>query len=112
MLRQVADTVRANSRSTDIIARYGGEEIVMLMPDTSDDFAVESAERIRRAIDADVFHLSRDIANVTVSIGVATTCENHDFEELFVEADSALYRAKAFGRNKVIPFRALLPAAA
>ncbi|NDW07964.1 MULTISPECIES: GGDEF domain-containing protein [Jiella] len=112
MLRQVADTVRANSRSNDIIARYGGEEIVMLMPDASGNFAVEIAERIRSAIDTDVFHLSRDIANVTVSIGVATACENHDFGKLFVEADSAVYRAKAFGRNQVIPFSGLLPAAA
>ena len=102
ILIEVAEVIRRHVRGRDIIARFGGEEVVMAMPDTGVAEAAVIADRIRSIVDGEVFHAHRDKTNVTVSIGVATRQGNAvSFKDLFKVADDALYRAKERGRNRV-----------
>lgn len=102
VLAKVADVIRRTVRKTDVAARYGGEEIVVLLPNTDENAAMIVAEKIRRDIEAADLAFDRDIIHVTVSIGIA--CSNEpttDFKYVLEAADKALYRAKAGGRNRV-----------
>ncbi|MEX6509244.1 diguanylate cyclase [Jiella sp. M17.18] len=102
LLKEVADVVSANVRPRDALARYGGEEIVVLMPETGAAAASVVAERVRRLVDFEVFHGDRGTGNVTVSIGVASDQGPAvSFKRLFKAADEALYVAKDRGRNRV-----------
>ncbi|HEX5972338.1 MAG TPA: sensor domain-containing diguanylate cyclase [Gemmatimonadaceae bacterium] len=102
VLRRVAGLIQEAARSTDICVRYGGEEIALLLPQTGQAAARLMAERLRERIAATVaFHKGAAIP-VTASFGVATYPETvTDSEKLFPQADEALYRAKAEGRNCV-----------
>ncbi|MFW6206171.1 MAG: GGDEF domain-containing protein, partial [Gemmatimonadota bacterium] len=102
VLRAVAATVRRTVRDADIPARYGGEELVVLMPETLLHAARESAERVRAAIaGANIVHDGRTIP-ITASIGVSACPEVvDDPAELFESADAALYAAKEAGRDRV-----------
>lgn len=102
VLRAVASTLRERVRDVDLCARYGGEEIVMLLPHTDLSGAVETAERLRRAVESRPVVTSGVTVPVTLSFGVASypfSAASH--EHLFSAADRALYRAKADGRNCV-----------
>lgn len=105
VLREFADRVRACTRGIDLVARMGGEEIVVVLPDTTLDAAKAVAERIRERVEAEAFGIhngSRTIP-VTVSIGVASRrAGDASPAEMMKRADEALYRAKADGRNRVI----------
>jgi two-component system cell cycle response regulator len=105
VLREFADRVRACTRGIDLVARMGGEEVVVVLPDTTLDAASAVAERIRERVEAEPFAIhnnSREIA-VTVSIGVASRrAGDASPAEIMKRADDALYRAKAGGRNRVI----------
>jgi len=92
-LRSVASAVNGVVRSCDVAARYGGEEIALILPGTSGEDAVEVAERIRYAIEKS--------GVVTASIGVATAAAQESPEDLLHAADAAMYKAKAAGRNRV-----------
>jgi diguanylate cyclase (GGDEF)-like protein len=89
-------------RVPDILARFGGEEFVILLPDTDLDNACQVAERIRREIET---HRDKALPKFTVSLGVAVTegqaGQAADIEALIAAADTALYRAKQGGRNRV-----------
>ena len=102
VLQSVAQAFQDGVRNVDTCARYGGEEIAVLLPQTSIDGARDFAERLRKAIESRVvLHAGRAIS-VTASFGVATYPESvatHD--ALFPTADRALYQAKAEGRNRV-----------
>jgi len=102
VLRRVAGLIQEAVRSTDVCVRYGGEEIALLLPHTGEAAAMEMAERLRDRIAATVaFHKGASIP-VTASFGVATYPDPvTDREKLFPQADEALYRAKADGRNCV-----------
>jgi diguanylate cyclase (GGDEF)-like protein len=101
----VAEIIRKNLRKVDLAFRYGGEEIVILLPGTPEFEAVHTAERLRRVIQQhrgfrDVRGTPREI---TVSVGVAVypdTAKSAD--QLFVQADEAMYRAKQRGKNQVV----------
>ena len=97
---------RAVSREKDIVARYGGEEFVVVIPDGDIYEAVETAEKIRKAIEnLGIPHKGfPKFGMVTVSIGVSSTIPSEDAvpEELIELADKSLYRAKENGRNQVI----------
>ena len=92
-LRSVGAAVNGVMRASDVAARYGGEEIAAILPDTSTDAAVELAEIIRSAIERG--------GVVTASIGVATAAAHELPEDLVHAADAAMYKAKAAGRNRV-----------
>jgi two-component system cell cycle response regulator len=102
VLARVASTARAATRDGDTVARYGGEEIAVLMPQTDLAEAKVVAERIRAAIAALVTEYRGLAIQVTVSVGCAALCsEDTDFDDLVERADAKLYEAKAAGRNCV-----------
>jgi len=104
VLKRVADVIRENVRGSDIGCRYGGEELAVILPETTLEVAVERAERIRHGIAA--LHLEyggRPLAAVTSSFGVAVYPQHAgDAEALLRAADEALYEAKKAGRNRVV----------
>ncbi len=108
-LKEVAHRVEGQIRSMDTAARFGGDELAILLPETTQAEAAHLAERIREVIAAAPFSLnSQIIRNLTISIGVAALAPGrHDADlkaladRLIAEADAALYRAKALGRNRV-----------
>ncbi len=100
-LRTVGALIARNVRSIDRAGRIGGEEFVILMPDTTSEMARSVGERLRDAIEnADVRHASG--APVTASIGVAVAAISDTVDSLLARADRALYQAKRQGRNRVI----------
>lgn len=104
VLRECADRLRKVVRGIDIVARFGGEEFVIVMPDTESFAASRVAERIRTGIGRTPFsiHKGQKTIDVTVSIGVATAGEGFDSpDRLFKMADEALYEAKKSGRDQV-----------
>jgi diguanylate cyclase (GGDEF)-like protein len=104
VLAAVAAVLRELSRDIDAPARYGGEELAVVLPQTDSDGAAQLAERMRERIEAlRVPHVDgRDPLRVTASFGVAALPENGwDRESLIAAADAALYRAKRAGRNRV-----------
>ena len=103
VLRQVAQTLKKNSRATDIVCRYGGEEMSILLPNTSAEEALYNAERIRKAVEEKDFELnSTETGKVTISVGVATFPDHAESpQELIEHADKGLYYAKEHGRNQV-----------
>ncbi|MGB7433320.1 MAG: PleD family two-component system response regulator [Ahrensia sp.] len=106
VLREFSKRLRANIRGIDLACRYGGEEFVVVMPDTSAIVAAEVAERLRESIDAMQFTVAagkQQIA-VTASVGVASLVDRKtdSGETLMEKADKALYEAKNNGRNRVV----------
>jgi diguanylate cyclase (GGDEF)-like protein len=111
VLKHVAEVVRTTVRDSDLAARLGGEEFVVLMPETGVRAAAEAAERIRRAIEARSVIWNGRPLSVTASFGVASCPENVATPaEVLAAADAALYRSKGAGRNRVST--ALRPGAA
>ena len=105
VLREFANRISANVRGIDLACRHGGEEFVVVMPDTDAGFAFTVAERLRQSIEATPIKISRapNALNITVSIGIASSTGAPDEpEQLLRRADQALYRAKREGRNRVI----------
>lgn len=102
-LRTVAALLRRSSRPSDIVARYGGDEFMIVLPGTSKAAALETAERIRRAVEAYPLILADEIiTSVTLSVGVGAFPHDGDTVDLLVEAvDRAQYAAKRSGGNKV-----------
>ena len=101
MLRTFAITVFANIRDTDRFGRYGGEEFLLVLPDTPADRAAEILDQLREIIaDLDWSAFSADM-RVTISAGVATLRPDEISDTLLARADSALYAAKAQGRNRI-----------
>lgn len=99
-----AETLRSTCRNEDIISRYGGEEFLVMLPETSREKAMSLAERLRKTVEESTVTAGEASINFTVSIGVATT--DLTVEELspyavVKQADEALYRAKRSGRNQV-----------
>ena len=103
VLRGVADVLREQLRPFDVAGRFGGEEYSVALPEASHEDALMIAERIREAVAKTPFRLPGGGGEVraTLSIGVATYPENETVEDLIHNADLALYRSKALGRNRV-----------
>lgn len=105
VLQEVARLLRNQSDPTHFAARYGGEEMVLIAPETKKDRGLELAERIRAAVEARSFSIGKQTTKVTVSIGVAAYPEDAQSNlDLIAKADQALYAAKSRGRNLVLPY--------
>ncbi len=102
VLSEVARIIKGSCRGGDTVARYGGEEMAVILPMTYGDKAQQVAERIRAAVEAHrVVHLNEKL-QVTISVGLAVLdAGTGDKDALIRRADAALYRSKAEGRNKV-----------
>jgi diguanylate cyclase (GGDEF)-like protein len=104
VLKEVGTLLDESCRDTDFAARFGGEEFVVILPQTSEDQSWVLAERLRRKIEHRVFQYADKTFQVTASIGVATMIPGSldKREDLVRKADKALYLAKANGRNMVV----------
>jgi two-component system cell cycle response regulator len=104
VLRELASRFRRNTRNIDLACRIGGEEFVVVMPDTGLERACQVAERLRECIAGEPFQANRDTRlKVTASVGIATLDGPQDSPEgLLKRADQALYVAKRGGRNRVV----------
>ncbi len=104
VLREFAARFRRNTRGIDLACRMGGEEFVIIMPDTDLARAMQVGERLRACIAADPFQITPDThLRVTASVGIATLERRDDTPEtVFKRADTALYAAKREGRNRVV----------
>lgn len=105
-LSAVAHSLRAHlGRAGDLVARIGGEEFGVLLPAASEEAAFMLAERLREAVAACAIEhrhsLAADVVTISIGLAVLQPGAMEDFEALFLQADQALYRAKAAGRNQV-----------
>ncbi len=102
VLKEVASVLRSSVRSSDVVARYGGEEMIILLRGTSLDNAIEVAEKIRKNVET---HIVRDenqnTYKVTISLGVASFKSQDNENTIIKRADEGLYKAKEEGRNRV-----------
>jgi diguanylate cyclase (GGDEF)-like protein len=103
VLAAVTNRIVSCLRSADLPCRFGGDEFAILLPETGSEDAIEVAERIRRAVAGDPVKMDSQDISVSASIGIATfdAERTSDWEQLLDEADQALYRAKAEGRNQI-----------
>ncbi len=97
-LKALADAVKSSIRETDVFARFGGEEFILLMPDTGLKAAETVLERIRLKIEQ---HPFQKVEKVTVSAGVTDKTERETIDTAIIRADKALYQSKTDGRNRV-----------
>jgi len=103
VLQQLAGIMKGTARDTDAVARFGGDEFVILLPDTGWQGALTFAERLRRRVDDFTFGPAGSPMTITISVGVALARGTDPIspEELLKEADRSLYKAKQQGRNHV-----------
>jgi diguanylate cyclase (GGDEF)-like protein len=105
VIRAVAEGIRRSIRSADLVARYGGDEFILLLPDTTEEDAREAGERIRAMVANTLIDTRTDAVTTTVSIGYATyPTMATDVEDLMLRADEALYASKHAGRNRVVAY--------
>jgi len=102
VIARVGEILRQAVRQHDLAARWGGEEFMVLLPDTGADVAMETAERIRRAIFSTVVRSTSSLLPVSVTIGVAGWREGESLETTIHRADLAMYAGKRSGRNQVV----------
>ncbi|MBC8552543.1 MAG: diguanylate cyclase [Candidatus Brocadiales bacterium] len=103
VLREFSTELKQNARKTDIPIRYGGEEFMVLLPNTSIAGAQKVAEKIRATCEKKIYDDGHNSTTVTVSIGIASVKQHQLIEgkEIMACADKALYRSKAEGRNRI-----------
>ena len=107
LLRHLATAIQAELRFTDVAARYGGDEYIVLLPETPAKGALEVAERIRNRVSGTPLQLKGKAIVTSVSIGVSVYPEDGaTLDALAAHADGALYTAKQEGRNRTVKFRA------
>lgn len=98
VLQKISAIVQDSIRSVDFLGRWGGEEFVVIMPNTGKEFAGELAERIRVAVGETVFEPEQPLY-VTASFGIGAQLKDEDFASTFKRVDTALYKAKEMSRN-------------
>ena len=101
VLKIIAKSLQRNLRDSDFIARFGGEEFVALMPQTSTSEAKIVAEKLRKKIEESPFNFKKEPVQITVSFGISEFAQGESADEVFSRADKALYEAKDKGRNQV-----------
>jgi diguanylate cyclase (GGDEF)-like protein len=109
VLQDTSNTIKNLCRQSDIPCRYGGEELAVILPQTSMQHAMSIAERIRSAIEAQTISVDKQIISITISGGISSFRDNNpaDKKELIKMADKALYISKKKGRNSISEFNSL-----
>ncbi len=97
VLQKVAQIIKKAVRKTDFVGRFGGEEFIVVLPETSPEKAFHVAQRIRKSIETANFGVN----GITVSIGISGLREEDDYGKLFVRVDRAMYLAKRKGKNRI-----------
>jgi diguanylate cyclase (GGDEF)-like protein len=104
-LREIANRIRQTVRTVDTVARFGGEEFIVLMPETSREEACQVAERVRHAVSDIPVETEAGNVSTSLSIGVAQLGDTSiDMDRLIQYADQAMYTAKGEGRNQVVGY--------
>jgi diguanylate cyclase (GGDEF)-like protein len=103
VLREIAKIITGSVRKTDVVARYGGDEIVIILPDATKESAKMVADRILKGVREKEFHYENKTIGLTVSMGISNMSgeEPLSSEQLLRLADSALYKAKEAGKNTI-----------
>lgn len=103
VLKQVAQTIKKNVRSTDIVCRYGGEEMSVILSNTNEQDAIKTAQKLCDAVSERIFELANNQKeHVTISLGIATYPQDGQTPQELIEfADKGLYKAKENGRNQL-----------
>ena len=101
VLKIVADQLRKRLRPRDFMARFGGEEFVLLLPQTSPAMAARAVEALRAAVEACPFHFKGERVVITTSIGLSSFQSDERADQVLKRADTALYSAKKLGRNRI-----------
>lgn len=110
VLSEIGQRLRQKLRETDFIGRFGGEEFVVILPETELRDALYIGDELRRLVAAEPVQIDSGAVLVTVSLGVASMGpEHHDYKGIFAQADYALYHAKNSGRNRVTYFNGEVP---
>jgi diguanylate cyclase len=106
VLKQAAARLKTKTRKSDILARYGGEEIVVLASNTDLATGLLLADRLRLAVGSEPYVLGNCTAQVTISVGISGTelGDFTNFESLLESSDQALYGAKRSGKNCVVQY--------
>jgi diguanylate cyclase (GGDEF)-like protein len=100
-LRQVAGILSEAVRGSDTVFRYGGEEFLVLLPETDLEGAAALGEKIRATTSSSPFGEGYNVFNFTLSAGASSLCDNESGNDMIARADMALYHAKEQGRNRV-----------
>ncbi|MDD1623085.1 MAG: diguanylate cyclase, partial [Methylococcaceae bacterium] len=98
----IAQLLSGNCRETDFVARFGGEEFVMLLPNTDARTALSVADKVRKTVENANFNVAGDRVTITLSCGISQLVAGDNNESVFERADKALYRAKQNGRNQCV----------
>jgi diguanylate cyclase (GGDEF)-like protein len=102
VLKELARRVRTRVRRDEIFARYGGEEFAVLLPEASQENAVQFAEQVRQLVETATIPFEGEEIKVTISLGVASVKDETPVEQFIKMADDRLYKAKRAGRNRVV----------
>lgn len=98
ILKHLAQVLKENVRKYDVVARFGGEEFFVMLPNTKLNRAIKIAERLRKAV---LLNTALKRCRVTISAGISEYKQKDNFERIAQRADKALYKAKREGRNRV-----------
>ncbi len=101
VIQLIGKEVSRRIRKTDFMARYGGEEFVILLPETAADIAFEVMDKTREMISRMPFHFDNEKVQITVSMGLSEFAGDASIDQVFNQADQALYKAKNLGRNRL-----------
>jgi diguanylate cyclase (GGDEF)-like protein len=108
VLKTIGKLLKDNLREVDTVARFGGEEFILLLPDTDKHGAIAVAEKVRKLVEKQKFmnENGKRTRTVTISCGVATYPDDvEQIDDLIDHADVALYKAKSAGRNQVVCYK-------
>lgn len=102
ILIQIAKNIKKHSRKQDVICRWGGEEFLLMLPETELNGAIKLAEKLRKKVEEDVHIFKNQKIHITLSLGIASIEKGVEIDDCIKKADLRLYAAKEGGRNKVV----------